>query len=172
MNEVLKCIKTRRSIRAYKSEMPTKEQIATVLDAGVAAPTGRNCQGVIFVAITDKDTRDRYAKANAAVIGSVTDTFYNAPVIIAVLTKKGTSCCEYNGPIALENMMLAAHSIGLGSCWIHRAKQVFEEPEWQEWLRSIGVEGEYEGVGNLALGYIDGEYPAEKEKNPDRIFMV
>ena len=172
MNEVLNCIKTRRSIRCYKSDMPTNEEIMTVLEAGVAAPTGRNCQGVIFVAITDREMRDRYAKANAAVMGAENDPFYNAPVIIVALTDKATSCCDYNGPIALENMMLAAHSIGLGSCWIHRAKQVFEQEEWKEVLRSLGLEGDYEGVGNLALGYIDGEYPAEKAKNPGRIFTI
>ncbi len=172
MNEVLNCIKTRRSVRSYKSDMPTMEQISAILEAGVAAPTGRNCQGVIFVAITDKETRDRYSKANAAVMGADTDPFYNAPVIIITLTEKGSSCYEYNGPIALENMMLAAHSMGLGSCWIHRAKEVFEQEEWKEWLRSLGIEGEYEGVGNLALGYIDGEYPPEKSKNPGRIIWV
>lgn len=172
MNEVLNCIKTRRSIRSYKSDMPTSEEIATVLEAGIAAPTGRNCQGVILVAITDKTTRDAYSRANAAVMGANSDPFYNAPVIIVALTKKDSSCYEYNGPIALENMMLAAHAIGLGSCWIHRAKQVFEQDEWREWLSSIGIKGEYEGVGNLALGYIDGEYPEEKAKNPDRVFVV
>lgn len=168
----LEAIKTRRSIRKYKAEMPKDADIRTVMEAGIMAATGRNSQSVIIVAITDKKTRDAYAKANAEVIGAEGDTFYGAPVILAVLVRADAICKDYDGPIALGNMMLAAHELGLGSCWIHRARQVFEREEWKGWLSQIGVKGDYIGVGNLALGYIDGDYPPEKEKNPDRMFFV
>ena len=168
----LEAIRTRRSIRSYKSEMPSMDKIRAVMEAGIQAATGRNSQSVIVIAITDKNTRDRYARANAAVIDAKTDTFYGAPVILAVLVKADAPCADYDGPIALGNMMLAAHELGLGSCWIHRARQVFATDEWREWLKTVGVEGEYVGVGNLALGYIEGEYPEEKTKSPDRTFFV
>ncbi len=168
----LEAIKTRRSIRAYKPEMPKMEDIKKILEAGIQAPTGRNSQSVRVIAITDKKIRDEYSATNAQIMGSQGDPFYGAPVIIIALVEKGVPCEAYDGPIALENMMLAAHELGLGSCWIHRAKQAFEMPRWQEWLREIGCEGDYIGVGNLAIGYISGDYPPEKEKNPGRIFIV
>ena len=172
MNEVLKAIHDRRSIRAYKPELPTEADIRAVMQAGIEAPTGRNSQSVIVLAITDRSIRDSYSRANAAVMGTDTDPFYGAPVILAVLVNKSAPCAAYDGPIALENMMLAAHSLGLGSCWIHRAKQVFEKDEWRQLLAKLGIEGEYEGVGNLALGYIDGDYPPEKAKNKGRMFFI
>ena len=172
MNDILSAIRTRRSVKKYKSEMPKREDIEAILNAGLQAPSGRNQQGVIIVAITNKEIRDRYAKANADVIGAGGDTFYNAPVIFVVLERCGTSCLGYNGPIALENMMLAAYSLGLGSCWIHRAKEVFERDEWKAWLKEIGIKDECVGIGNLAVGYTDGDYPAPKGINPDRFVWV
>lgn len=168
----IEAIRTRRSVRSYKPDMPTDLGIKLVMEAGIDAPTGRNSQSVIIVAIKDKEVRDRYSRANAAVMGTDSDPFYGAPVILAVLVRADAPCAAYDGPIALGNMMLAAHELGLASCWIHRAKEVFATEEWRDFLRSIGVEGEYIGVGNLALGYLDGEYPPEKSKNAGRTFVV
>ena len=173
MNEILSAIKTRRSVKKYKSDiMPRRKDIEAIMQAGLQAPSGRNQQGTVIIAITNKEVRDRYAKANAAVIGAQGDTFYGAPVIYVVLEKSGSSCLGSNGPLALENMMLAAYSLGLGSCWIHRAKEVFETDEWRAWLKENGIEGDYVGIGNLALGYLDGDYPAEKPVNPGRAYFV
>ncbi len=172
MNEVLNAIKTRRSVRCYSDRIPTDEQIEAVMDAGIQAATGRNSQSVIIVAIKDRKIRDEYALANASVMGTTADPFYGAPIILAVLVRADAPCVDYDGPIALGNMMLAAHSLGLGSCWIHRAKEVFAEKRWKDLLAELGVTGEYIGVGNLALGYISGEYPAEKEKNQGRKLYV
>ena len=168
----IEAIRTRRSVKSYKPDMPPMEMVKTILDAGTHAPSGRNSQSVILVAITDKETRDKYSKTNAEILGAKVDPFYGAPVIIVALVKRGVPCEAYDGPLVLENMMLAAHDLGLGSCWIHRAKEAFEKAEWQEWLKEIGVEGEYVGVGNLALGYISGDYPPEKPRTPGRIFVV
>ena len=172
MNEILKCIEERRSVKAYTTEMPSKEDIDTVIKAGLEAASGRNRQCAIIVAITDKATRDRLSSANAAVLGMENDPFYGAPAVLVVLAKKGINTAVYDGSLCLGNMMLAAHALGLGSCWVHRAREVFETEEWREWLKSIGVEGEYEGIGNLLLGYPKGDYPAFKERNPGRVFYV
>lgn len=170
--EVLKCIEERRSVKAYEPDMPKKEDIDAVIKAGLEAASGRNRQSSIIVAVTDKATRDRLSQANADVLGSTADPFYGAPVILVVLAKKEVHTAIYDGSLTLGNMMLAAHSLGLGACWVHRAREVFEKDEWKEWLASIGVEGEYEGIGNLILGYPKGDFPATKERNPGRVFYV
>lgn len=152
--------------------MPKKEDIDAVIKAGLEAASGRNRQCAIIVAITDKATRDRLSRANADILGMNSDPFYSAPAVLVVLAKKEIHTAVYDGSLCLGNMMLAAHSLGLGACWVHRAKEVFEEAEWKEWLASIGVEGEYEGIGNLILGYPKGDFPAPKERNPGRVFYV
>ena len=169
------CIETiieRRSIKKYLPDMPSKEDIDRVIEAGLAAASGRNLQAPIIVAITNKEIRDRLAKANAAVFGMSADPFYGAPCVLLVLGEKIANTYVYDGSLTMGNMMLAAHELGLGSCWIHRAKEVMALPEWQEWLKSIGLKGEYEGIGNLVLGYRDGEYPAPKERRPGRVVFV
>ena len=169
------CIETmlkRRSVKKYLPDMPRREDIDKVIEAGLAAASGRNLQASVIVAVTNKEIRDRLAKANAAVMGAKADPFYGAPCVLVVLGEKIANTYVYDGSLTLGNMMLAAEELGLGSCWIHRAKEVMALPEWQEWLKSIGLEGEYEGIGNLTLGYLDGEYPAPKERRPGRVVFV
>ncbi len=172
MNEILKCIEERRSVKAYTPDMPKKEDIDAVIKAGIEAASGRNLQSPIVIAVTDKATRDRLSAANAAVMGGSGDPFYGAPVVLVVLANKVAHTAVYDGSLTLGNMMLAAHALGLGSCWVHRAREVFETAEWREWLASLGIEGEYEGVGNLILGYAKGDFPAPKERKPNRVFYV
>ena len=162
----------RRSTKAYKPDMPSSADIDAVIASGLVAASGRNRQASIIVAVTNKEIRDKMAKANAEVIGASGDPFYGAPVVLVVLADKSVNTRVYDGSLTLGNMMLTAHELGLGSCWIHRAREVFELDEWKEWLKSVGVEGEYEGVGNLVLGYTDGELPAVKERRPGRVFYV
>lgn len=166
MNDIFDVIKSRRSIRNYKFDMIPKDIIDTIIEAGTYAATGMNKQSPIIVAVTNKEIRDKISKVNAQIGGwkENFDPFYGAPVILIVLAKKSWANRVYDGSLVLGNMMLAAHALGVGSCWIHRAKEEFEIDEWKDWLTSIGVEGEYEGIGHLALGYTDGEYP----KTPDR----
>lgn len=172
MNEVLQKMKERRSIRKFKPDMVAQEQIEQIVEAGVYAASGRNLQAGIVVAVTDKEIRDRLSKANAAVMGVDSDPFYGAPVVLVVLADKSCRTYVYDGSLMMGNMMLAAHTLGVGSCWIHRAKEVFEQPEWKEWLKSIGVEGDYEGVGNCILGYPDTELPMAAERKENRVFYV
>ena len=160
---------TRRSVKKYLPTMPKREDIDLVIEAGLAAASGRNMQASVIVAVTNKQIRDKLSKANAAVMGASGDPFYGAPCVLVVLAEKTAHTYVYDGSLTLGNMMLAAHEIGLGSCWIHRAKEVMEQDEWKEWIKSLGLEGEYEGIGNLVLGYLDGEYPTEKERKEGRV---
>lgn len=173
MSDVLNKIKTRRSIRKFKSDMIPKEVLEQIMEAGIYAASGMNTQNTIVVAVTNKEIRDKLSKANAAVMGAADrDPFYGAPVVMVVLANKGRGTIVYDGSLVMGNLMLAAHELGIGSCWIHRAKEVFEQPEWKEWLKSLGIEGEYEGIGNCVLGYVDGEYPGLLERKEGRTFLV
>lgn len=172
MNEILNAIEERRSIKKYKEEMPAEELIDKVISAGLAAASGRNLQGAIIVAVTNKEIRDRLSACNAEVMGASSDPFYGAPAVLVVLADKAVRTSIYDASLVAGNIMLAAHSLGLGCCWIHRAKEVFNRQEWQEYLKSIGVDGQWEGVANMILGYRDGDYPAQKPRLPGRVYKV
>ena len=150
---------TRRSIRKYKGDMLPREVIEKIIEAGVYAPTGHNHQSPIIVAVTDRATRDKLSALNARVLNTDSDPFYGAPVVLNVLAEKGWRTCGADGSVVMENLMLAAHALGIGSCWINRAKEVFETEEGKEILRAAGIEGEYEGVGRCFLGYADCDAP-------------
>lgn len=174
MNEVIKAMKERRSIRKYKPDMVPKEVINQIMEAGLYAASGRGMQSVITVAVTNREFRDRLAACNAKVAGMPegSDPFYGAPVVLVVLGNKNWSTSIYDGSLVMGNMMLAAHTLGLGSCWIHRAKEEFETAEYQKLLADLGVQGEYEGIGHCIVGYIDGEVPAAAERKAGRVFYV
>ncbi|MBR5995688.1 MAG: nitroreductase [Eubacteriaceae bacterium] len=174
MNEAMKNLMTRRSVRKYKADMVPMELIEQVMEAGLYAASASGRQDAIVVAVTDKETRDKLSAANAAIQGAKAgaDPFYGAPVVLIVLAEKDWPNRIYDGSCMMENLMLAAHALGLGSCWIHRARQEFELPKWQEWLKSIGVEGEYEGIGHCILGYPDGDEPAPADRKENRKFIV
>ena len=166
MNEVIKDILERRSIRKYKDKMVEEELIDEVLKAGTYAPTGMNRQSPIIIAITNKEVRDKLSKLNAKIMGSNIDPFYGAPVVLVVLADKSYPSYIYDGSNVMENMMIAAKSLGLGTCWIHRAKEEFETEEGKEILKSLGITGDYEGIGNCILGYPEGEVePKERKAN-------
>lgn len=169
MKSCMEIMLTRRSVKKYKSDMPKREDIGKIIEAGLAAASGRNMQASVIVAVTNKEIRDRLSRDNAAVMNAGGDPFYGAPCVLVVLAEKSAHTYVYDGSLTLGNMMLAAHELGLGSCWIHRAKEVMASPTWQEWISSLGLEGEYEGIGNLVVGYPDGEYPAPKERREGRV---
>ena len=173
MNEVLKAIRERRSVRSFQSEMPPKELLEQIAEAGIYAPSGRNSQSAILLVITDPEKREKLMKANRAVMGREDgDPFYGAPVIFVVLRNKEVSTSIYDGSLVMENLMLAAHSLGLGSIWIHRAKEEFETDEYKALLKDLGIEGEWEGVGHCAVGYVDGELPAVPARKPNRVYWI
>jgi len=172
MNEQIQNILDRRAVRSYKPDPVPKELLEEVITAGLYAASGMGKQSPVFVAITDKETRDNLASANTLGNSAFGDPFYGAPAVIVVLANKEAMTYVYDGALAMGNMMQAASQLGLSTCWIHRAKEVFEMPEWKEWLKNLGLEGEYEGIGNLIIGYGAGEKPVAKPRKDGRVFWV
>ena len=174
MNEIIKAMKERRSIRSFKADMPAKEDIDQIIEAGLYAANARGQQKVITVAVTDKALRDRLSDANRRIGGwnEGFDPFYGAPVILIVLAAADWPNRVYDGSLVMGNMMLAAHSLGLGSIWIHRAKEEFEQEEWKALLKELGVSGEWEGIGHCAVGYAEGDIPAAAPRKEGRVFWA
>ena len=155
----------RRSCRAYKNEMPARAVIDRVVTAGTYAATGMGKQSPIILAVTNRALRERLSAMNAAVMGGKGDPFYGAPVVLVVLADRNIPTYLYDGSCVMQQLMLAAHEAGLGSCWIHRAKQEFETEEGKQLLRQLGVEGDWEGIGHCILGYsAEGEKQAAPRK--------
>ena len=162
---------TRRSVRKYSDRPVEDEKLDKVLTAGLYAPTGMNNQAPILVAVRDKATRDKLSRMNAAVMGASGDPFYGAPCVIVVLSDPERMTWVEDGSLVLGNLMNAAHSLGLGSCWIHRAKECFDTPEGKALLRAWGVPENYRGVGNCILGYAEEE-PEAKPRKSDRVIKI
>lgn len=172
MAETLQTIKTRRSCRAYKPELIEEDKLQAILEAGMYAATGMGKQSPIIIAVTDRAMRDKLSKMNAAVLGADIDPFYGAPEVLIVLADKERATYIYDGSLVIGNMMLAAEDLGVASCWIHRAKEEFESEEGKEILKELGIEGDYEGIGHLVLGYAAqpaGEAAPRKENYVYRI---
>ncbi len=174
MNEVLRCLETRRSVRGYRPDaMPSEELISQVVEAGMYAPTGRGAQSPVIVAVTNKAVRDRLSEMNAEVLGASADPFYGAPVVLIVLADKSRPTYLYDGSLVMGNLMNAAHAVGLGSCWIHRAKEVFASAEGKALLKEWGIDGDYEGIGHCVLGYpVEGQPQEAKPRKADYVKWV
>ena len=174
METVLNAMRERRSVRKYKADMPPREIIDKVIEAGLWAASGMGRQPCVIVAVTDKALRDRLSEMNRAIGGWQPgfDPFYGAPVALIVLADKSAPTAVYDGSLVMGNLMLAAHALGLGSCWIHRAKEEFESDEGRAILRDLGITGEYEGIGHCVLGYPEGEEPKGADRKPGRVFYA
>lgn len=172
MNAELQALKERRSVRKYKADMVPQELIDQVIDAGLYAASGHGTQEVIIVAVTNKEVRDKLAQMNHEILGTSSDSFYGAPVVLVVLGPKSNKLTPYDGSLVMGNLMQAAHAVGLGSCWINRAKEEFDSEEGKQLLKEWGIEGEYEGVGHCILGYTDGTVPQAAPRKANRVFYV
>ena len=166
MNDVLETIKSRRSIRKYKSDMVPQDKLEKIIEAGTYAATGMGKQSPIIIAVTNKELRDKLSAMNAKIMGVNSDPFYGAPVVLIVLADKSRPTYLYDGSLVMGNLMLEAEAQGVGSCWIHRAKEEFESEEGKALLRKWGIEGDYAGIGHCILGYAaeGGEAPAKPRK--------
>ena len=153
MAETLTTFKTRRSCRAYRPEPIEEEKLNAIIEAGTYAATGMGKQSPIIIAVTDKAMRDKLSKMNAAVLGADMDPFYGAPELLIVLADRSVPTYLYDGSLVMGNLMNAAADLGVASCWIHRAKEEFESEEGKAILKDLGIEGDYEGIGHLILGY-------------------
>ena len=174
MNEIIKAMEERRSIRKFKPEMPKKKDLDQIIEAGLYAASARGEQSAIIVAVTNRELRDKISADNCKIGGwdESFDPFYGAPAILIVLANKNWANRVYDGSLVMGNMMLAAHSLGLGSIWIHRAREEFETEEYKKLLAKWGVEGEWEGIGHCAVGYRDGELPKPAPRKEKRVFYV
>lgn len=173
MNEVIKNIITRRSCKKFRSDMVPEKIINQIVEAGLYAASGMGKQSPVILVVADKNERDNLSRLNAKYDPqNRADPFYNAPVILSVLVPKGVPTAVYDGSLVIGNMMLAADSLEIGSCWIHRAKEVFEDLEGKALLSRVGLTDDYEGIGNCAIGfpeYINTNIIPRKENRVYRI---
>ena len=174
MNSMIDVMKGRRSIRNFKPSMVERTDISQIIEAGLYAASGMGKQAPIVVAVTNKDLRDKLSEMNRKIMGRPEgfDPFYGAPVVLVVLADKSVPTYVYDGSLTIGNMMLAAHTLGLGSIWIHRAKEEFESEEGKTLLKALGIEGDFEGIGHCCVGYIEGEEPEAKERRDGRVFWA
>ncbi len=170
--QTIEAILSRKSVKAYQPTEVPKALIEKIAQAGSYAPTGRNLQSPIILAVTNKEIRDKLSRINAEIMGAEgSDPFYGAPAVLVVLAKKDCRTRVYDGSLVMGNMLLAAHELGLGACWIHRAKEAFELPEGKELLQSLGIDEEYEGIGNCVVGYPAKE-PTQKPRKDNWVYYV
>lgn len=174
MNEVLKAIQERRSIRKFKPDMVPCQLVDEIITAGLYAASGMGRQNTKIIAITDKSIRDKFSDMNRAIGGWKEGfaPFYGAPVVLLIIADKSEGKELYDGSLVMGNLMLAAHALGIGSCWIHRAKEEVESELGQELLQKLGIEGSWEGIGHCVLGYPDGEIPKAAPRKDNRVYYV
>lgn len=171
-NEILQNIKTRRSIRQYKPTQITEEELQIVLEAGTYAPSGRGLQCPILVAVQDAETMKQIVKMNAAVMGTDKNPYYDAPTVILVFAPTDRTTYIEDASCVLNTMMLAAHSLGLASCWIHREREMFASEQGKLLMKKWGLPEGYAGIGSLAIGYADCQLPSPPARKPERIIRV
>ena len=153
MNDTLKTLKERRSCRKYLPRQITDRELDAVLEAGTYAPSGGGRQSCVIVVMQDPQLIRRVSQLDAAINGFQADPFYAAPTVLAVLADPKCSCHPYDGPLVMGNLLNAAHSVGLGSCYIFYAREVFQGPEGKALLKEWGLPGDYVGIGFCLLGY-------------------
>ncbi|MBQ7585623.1 MAG: nitroreductase [Desulfovibrionaceae bacterium] len=172
MNPILEAIKMRRSCRKFKADPLPDDLLKQIAEAGSFAASGMGKQPCKIVVVRDKATRDQLSAMNAKIMGVTSDPFYGAPVCMIVLADKARPTYVYDGSLVIGNLMLAAHALGVGSCWIHRAKEEFESEEGKALLKAWGITGDYEGIGHCVLGYMDTELPKAAPRKSDFILLV
>lgn len=166
-NEVLKAIRMRRSVRKYKSEQITDNELNTVLEAGTWAPTGKGKQYPYIVAVQNEEIKAQLVRMNAEIMGTESNPYYDAPTLVLVFAPVDWANGEKDGSLVLGTMMLAAHSIGLGSCWINREDKMFDSEEGKALMKRFGLPDGLAGIGALSLGYAEGEPHEAKPRKPD-----
>lgn len=174
MSETLKVLETRRSCRTYKSELIEEEKLQAIIKAGTYAASGMGRQSPIIIAVTNREMRDKLSAMNARIMGQGEghDPFYGAPELLIVLANKDVPTYIYDGSLVMGNLMNAAADLGVDSCWIHRAKEEFESEEGKEILKNLGIEGNYEGIGHLILGYAAAPLRAAAPRKDDYVYYI
>lgn len=172
MKDAMEVLLTRRSIRNFNDKPIPEDVLNKILEAGTYAPTAMGMQKPIIIAITDKKVRDEVSRENAKIMGREgTDPFYGAPVILLVAVENYPNAV-YDGSCVMDNLLNAAWAMGVGSCWIHRAKEELESDFGKKLLKSLGIVGDYIGVWHAVLGYFDGEPPLPKPRKENYIYRI
>lgn len=171
MNSTIETLVSRVSTKKYLAQQVPDDVLDIILDAGLHAPSGMHNQDIFAVAVRDKETRDLLSRLNAQVMGAENDPFYGAPCVVVILSNPECRTWVENGSLMLGNMLNAAYSLGIGGCWIHRAKEVFDLPEGKALLKKWGLPETLRGVGNCILGYADGA-PVPKPRAENRIIKI
>ena len=171
MSETLKVLETRRSCRAFKPELIEEEKLQAIIKAGTYAATGMGRQSPIIIAVTNKELRDKLSVMNAKFMGKDEsfDPFYGAQELLIVLANKAMPTYLYDGTLVLGNLMNAAHSLGVCSCWIHRAKEVFEFEEGKKLKQKWGIPESYVGIGHCIIGYTDDAIKKAADRKSDYV---
>ena len=172
-NETLRVLRERRSIRKYKTEQIKDGELDAILEAGTWAASGKKLQTAVMVVVQDQETIQLMSRLNAEIFGRPgTDPFYGAPTVVVVLADGEKPNWLQDGSLVLGNLMTAAASLGVGSCWINREKELFEMPEGKALLAKWGLPETLRGVGNCILGYPEGEIPAPRPRKDGYIVRV
>jgi nitroreductase len=174
MSETLKVLKTRRSCRAYRPDLIEEEKLQKIIEAGTYAATGMGKQSPLIIAVTNKELRDRLSAMNAKLMGQPEgfDPFYGAPELLIVLANRSVPTYIYDGSLVMGNLMNAAEDLGVNSCWIHRAKEEFDSAEGKAILKELGIEGDYEGIGHLVLGYASAPLKEAAPRKEDYVYFI
>ncbi len=169
--EALEALLTRRSVRQFTDEKVSREDLDKILEAGKFAASGMGRQSAIMIAVQNPETIDKLEELNCSSVGwERKPMFYGGSTIIVVLADRNVATHVYDGTLVMGNLMNAAHALGLGSCWIHRARETFETEEGKALLKKWGVEGDYEGIGNLVIGHYEGELPQPKLRKENFVY--
>lgn len=171
-NEVLKVMRARKSCKDFLPELPSASDLDAIIEAGVYAPSGKGLQSPIVLCVTDKKVRDELSRLNAKYLGRDMDPFYGAPAVLAVLADTSVPTHVCDGSVTIENMILAAASLGLGACWIHRAKEVFADEEGKKILEAAGVKGDFTGVGFCVVGRAKVHREQDVARKDGRVFKI
>ncbi len=174
MNLIIEAMENRRSIRRFRPELLDCTDVDKIIEAGLYAANGMGKQATKIICVTNKKIRDELSEMNRKIGGwkEGFDPFYGAPVVLIVLGQKDWVNHVYDGSLVMGNLMLAAHALGYGSCWIHRAKEEFETAYGKELLQKLSIEGEWEGIGHCVIGYPDGNIPKAAKRKEDRVYYV
>ena len=173
MKETLDDLKLRRSCRSYQPQQITEEELQQVLEAGMYAPTAKGAQSPIIVVVQDPETIQELQAMNAKILGKPeASPFYAAPTVLVVLADRRNENRVYDGSCVMGNLLNAAQAVGLGACWIHRAKEEFDSPEGKALLKRWGVEGDYEGIGHCVLGYRADQVPQPAPRKENYLYYV
>lgn len=170
--ETLMSMKARRSVRSYRKEQITDAELDAVLEAGTYAASGMNRQPSKMVVVQDAELIGKLSRMNAAVMGADSDPFYGAPTVVLVFADTNAGTWLQDGSLVMGNLMLAAYAVGLGSCWINRAREMFESPEGKVLMEQWGLTDNYAGVACCILGYPEGELPEAKPRKDGYVVRV